>query len=102
MGRFPQGEAAVSWVESAEGSDFPVQNLPLGIFSVGQRRRKAGVAIGDYVLDLPAIADLLDEEWRDDFSQPVLNSWLARGPEAQRALRLRLMELLTDEKYRDE
>ena len=91
-----------SWVESAAGSDFPIENLPLGIFSVGHRRRKAGVAIGDYVLDLMAIADLLDEEWRDDLSQPVLNGWLARGQEAQRDLRERLTEILSDERYRDD
>ena len=92
----------MSWVDSAKGSDFPIENLPLGIFSVGQRRRKSCVAIGDYVLDLPAIADLLDEDWREDLSQPVLNSWLARGPEAQQMLRERLQELLTDERYRDD
>lgn len=91
-----------SWVETAQGSDFPVQNLPLGIFSVGQRRRRAGIAIGDFVLDLVGIADLLDEEWRDDLSQPVLNGWLARGAGAQRELRLRLLELLSDERYRDD
>jgi fumarylacetoacetase len=90
------------WVESALGSDFPIENLPLGIFSVGQRRRKAGVAIGDYVLDLVTIADLLDEEWREDLCQPVLNAWLARGAEAQNALRDRLTELLSDERYRDD
>ncbi len=90
------------WVESAEGSDFPIENLPLGIFSVGQRRRKAGVAIGDYVLDLVGIADLLDEDWRADLAQPVLNGWLARGPETQRAFRERLTELLSDERYRDD
>ena len=84
------------------GSDFPIENLPLGIFSVGERRRRAGVAIGDYVLDLAGIADLLDEDWREDLSQPVLNGWLARGPDAQSALRQRLQELLSDEKYRDE
>jgi fumarylacetoacetase len=94
--------ALTSWVDIAGGSDFPIQNLPLGVFSVGQRRRKAGVAIGDYVLDLGGIADLLDEEWRDDLSQPVLNGWLARGPEVQRDLRLRLQELLSDERYRDD
>lgn len=92
----------MSWVDSAKGSDFPIENLPLGIFSVGQRRRKAGAAIGDYVLDLPAIADLLDEDWREDLSQPVLNSWLARGPEVQQLLRERLQELLSDERYRDD
>jgi fumarylacetoacetase len=107
-----QGEAAVtdesndpaltSWVASAAGSDFPIQNLPLGIFSVGERRRRPGVAIGDYVLDLAAIADLLDEDWREDLAQPVLNAWLARGPDAQRALRSCLQELLSDERYRDD
>jgi fumarylacetoacetase len=114
MGRLSQGQAAVSktdptsdpaqtsWVETAQGSDFPIQNLPLGIFSVGERRRHACVAIGDYVLDLVGIGDLLDEEWRDDLTQPVLNSWLARGPDAQCALRTRLAELLSDEKYRDD
>jgi len=112
MGRIPEGEAAVtdptndpaltSWVESAQGSDFPVQNLPLGIFSVGERRRRSCVAIGDFVLDLTGIAGLLDEEWVGDLGQPVLNSWLARGPDAQSALRARLVELLTDERYRDE
>jgi fumarylacetoacetase len=91
-----------SWVESAADSDFPIQNLPLGIFSVGERRRRPGVAIGDFVLDLNAIADLLDDDWREDLSQPVLNGWLARGPEAQRALRLRLQELLSDERYRED
>jgi len=91
-----------SWVESAQGSDFPIENLPLGIFSVGERRRHAGVAIGDYVLDLAGIAHLLDEEWREDLSQPVLNSWLARGHEAQSALRERLRELLSDVRYRDD
>jgi fumarylacetoacetase len=91
-----------SWCESAQGGDFPIQNLPLGIFSVGERRRRVGVAIGDYVLDLVAIADLLDEEWREDLSQPVLNSWLARGHDAQEALRQRLQELLSDERYRDD
>jgi fumarylacetoacetase len=112
VGGLSEGEAAVtdatndpalkSWCESAQGSDFPIQNLPLGIFSVGERRRQAGAAIGDYVLDLGGIADLLDEDWREDLAQPVLNGWLARGPDAQRALRQRLQELLSDEKYRDE
>jgi fumarylacetoacetase len=91
-----------SWVETAQGSDFPIQNLPLGIFSVGDRRRHAGVAIGDYVLDLVGIADLLDEEWREDLGQPVLNGWLSRGHDAHRALRGRLIELLSDERNRDD
>ena len=94
--------ALKSWCETAQGSDFPIQNLPLGIFSVGERRRKIGVAIGDFVLDLGGIADLLDEEWLGDLSQPVLNSWLARGPTAGNSLRQRLSEILSDERYRDD
>jgi len=89
-----------SWVESAEGSDFPIQNLPLGIFSDSAGRRP-GVAIGDFVLDLAAVADLLDEDWRTDLSQPVLNAWLARGQGAQSALRARLAQLLGDDRHRD-
>jgi fumarylacetoacetase len=91
-----------SWIESAEGSDFPIQNLPLGIFSEAKGTRRPGVAIGDYILDLSGIAELLDEQWRGDLAQPVLNGWLARGPEAQRALRRRLGEILSDERYRDD
>ena len=92
----------MSWVESAAGSDFPIENLPLGIFSEAKGRRRPGVAIGDYVLDLTGISDLLDEAWREDFAQPVLNAWLARGLDAHGALRARLQELLSDERYRDD
>jgi fumarylacetoacetase len=95
--------ASVSWVDGAEpGSDFPVQNLPIGIFSEAKGQRRPGVAIGDFILDLAAASDLLDEAWRDDLSQPVLNAWLARGPDDHRALRRRLFEMLTDERYRDD
>ena len=80
--------SAVSWVGGAQpGSDFPVQNLPIGIFSEDKGLRRPGVAIGDYVHDLAGVSDLLDEDWRQDLSQPVLNAWLSRGPEAPRALR---------------
>ena len=92
-----------SWVDGARsGSDFPVQNLPLGIFSLPGEQRRAGVAIGDFILDLAAAGDLLSEEWSGDFSAPVLNRWLSRGPGAHRELRLRLFELLTDDRYRDQ
>jgi fumarylacetoacetase len=95
--------AAASWVNGADvGSDFPVQNLPLGIFSEGKGQRRPGVAIGDFILDLAGAADLLDEAWREDLSQPVLNAWLSRGADHHRALRQRLFELLSDERYRDD
>jgi len=94
--------ARCSWVESAKpGSDFPVQNLPLGIFSLPGEERRAGVAIGDYILDLAGAAHLLDDEWSADFARPFLNNWLARGDMVHRELRLRLSDLLCDERGRD-
>lgn len=93
--------ALKSWVESAQGHpDFPVQNLPLGVFSADGTSRRIGVAIGDFILDLPSVAEFLDEEWRGDLAHPVLNAWLSRGPADHRALRQRLSELLSDERYR--
>ena len=52
-----QGHSAVrsSWVDSAnKHPDFPVENLPLGIFSPRDGRARGGVAIGDKIFDLAA------------------------------------------------
>ncbi|MEQ1774673.1 MAG: fumarylacetoacetase, partial [Burkholderiales bacterium] len=44
-----------SWVASANGhTDFPIQNLPLGVFSIRGDTPRGGVAIGDDVFDLKA------------------------------------------------
>ena len=94
--------ARTSWVESAQGHrDFPVQNLPLCIFSSEGRERRAGVAIGDFLLDLPLIADTLGDAWVEELGAPVLNAFLALGPAPRVALRQRLSDLLLDEAHRD-
>lgn len=94
--------ARTSWVDSANGhSDFPVQNLPLCIFSSEGRQRVAGAAIGDFLVDLPAIADTLGDAWVEELGQPVLNAFLALGTGPRVALRQRLFELLSDEAHRD-
>jgi fumarylacetoacetase len=90
-----------SWVDTAQGSDFPVQNLPLGIFSSDESVRRAGVAIGDFILDLSALEDLLQDGWLCDFEEPVLNSWLSRGHQEQAELRSTLSRYLSDAGYRD-
>ena len=46
-----------SWIEVRAGSDFPIQNLPFGIFKTSQRGPRVGVAIGEYILDLAAVAE---------------------------------------------
>ena len=48
----PRGE---SWVASAHGhAEFPIQNLPLGVFSPRGGAPRGGVAIGDMIFDLKA------------------------------------------------
>ncbi len=49
--------ARKSWVDSANvrGGDFPIQNLPFGVFSTSGGARRIGVAIGDMILDLTAL-----------------------------------------------
>ena len=88
-----------SWVVSANGhSDFPIQNLPLGIFSPGGGAPRGGVAIGDRILDLSAAlaADLFTGEAAraaEAASGSVLNPFLALRAGARQALRARLSEL---------
>lgn len=48
-----------SWIDIAPDSDWSLQNLPFGIFSSPDNARpRPGVAIGEYVLDLEALADV--------------------------------------------
>lgn len=46
-----------SWVESANSAttDFPLNNLPCGVFSTGDEQPRCGVAIGDFILDISAL-----------------------------------------------
>ncbi|MFI9030650.1 fumarylacetoacetase [Streptomyces sp. NPDC053560] len=92
-----------SWVPVPEHSDFPVQNLPYGIFSRAGEPGvppRAGVAIGAYVLDLSRLGEAAGLPYAADFAAPTLNPFMARGREAWRAVRARLTELLTDEGHR--
>ena len=89
-----------SWVASANGhAAFPIQNLPLGVFSPAGAAPRGGVAIGDMILDLAAAleAGLFSGAARDAAEAaagPVLNPLLALGAPARRALRQRVSDLL--------
>lgn len=91
----------LSWVPSANGhSDFPIQNLPLGIFNPPGGEPRCGIAIGDMILDLPAAlaAGLFDGDARraaEAASGQELNGFLALGSGPRRALRKRLSDLLS-------
>ena len=47
-----------SWVKVSENSDFPIQNLPFGIYSTNSKSKRVGVAIGDQILDLSTFFEL--------------------------------------------
>ncbi len=92
--------ALASWVASAQGhADFPIQNLPLGVFSPPAGAPRGGVAIGESVLDLAAAvqAGLFEGEAQrgaEAAAGPGLNPLMALGPGPRLALRMRLVELL--------
>jgi fumarylacetoacetase len=90
-----------SWVRSANGhADFPIQNLPVGIFSPsGSTERRGGIAIGDMILDLRAAAEaeLFAGAARDAAEVTLsssLNCLFALGPTPRQMLRKRVSEIL--------
>src|SRR5688572_8192765 len=89
-----------SWVESANGHpDFPIQNLPIGVYSKGGWEPRGGVAIGEEIFDLAAALELdlfVGEAKRaaEAACGPLLNPLLALGAGPRAALRARLCELL--------
>src|SRR6185312_14700133 len=89
-----------SWVESANGHpEFPLQNLPLGVFSPPGGGKRGGVAIGDFILDLSGIAGLLGRDASDAArlaSGETLNALFADGNAAADALRRGVFALLAD------
>lgn len=93
-----------SWVESANGTttDFPIQNLPYGVFSrPGQNvtARRAGVAIGDFVLDVTAAVQaglLVASRAATACESPTLNGLMRLGRGDQSALRSALSDLLRE------
>ena len=92
-----------SWVESANGHpDFPIQNLPFGVFSTGNSEPRIGVAIGDMILDLKALCRTgqLDRQWHLALGLGSLNAWFAHGQDDAVALRRRLSDLLSNDGHR--
>lgn len=88
-----------SWVASANSADipFPLNNLPYGVFSVGEEDPRCGVAIGDMILDMQAAeeAGLIDLTDYALFEVPFWNDLMEEGPAVWAALRERLIALLS-------
>ena len=90
-----------SWVESANraDADFPIQNLPFGVFRRRGAEPQGGVAIGDQIVDLAAaLREGLFEGDAAVAAQAAaggqLNPLMSLGPSTVSALRRRLSELL--------
>lgn len=98
---FTHDARAHSWVVSANGhADFPIQNLPFGIFSPPGGGPRGGVAIGEAILDVAKVAAFMDESVRPFAllaGQESLNALLGAGNDALRALRQAVFRLLADE-----
>ncbi len=90
--------ALKSWVNVPVGSDFPIQNLPFGVFKTSSLNARIGVRIGDHVLDLKTLHVLgyLDNLAFDasDFDTDALNYLMGKGKQATRELRNRISNLL--------
>jgi fumarylacetoacetase len=93
----PNDPSLYSFIPVDPTSDFPIQNLPYGVFSARDGLApRVGVAIGDYVLDLWE----LEQDGRLNvgelgvFSAPTLNPFMALGPKLWSRTRARISELL--------
>ena len=93
-----------SWIDSAndEQTDFSIQNLPFGIFSVRGQGPRIGIAIGDLILDLHAcvehgLLDELESGVQDACRAVTLNAVMALGRSAALAIRNQITKLLSIE-----
>lgn len=87
-----------SWIEVDKKSDFPIQNLPFGIFRTGSLDPRVGTAIGNFVMDLAALNDLgFLSSFNFDpgvLRNNYLNDLISLGKPVTNALRERLSNLL--------
>lgn len=87
-----------TWVHVPQNSDFTIYNLPFGIFSTDGKSPRAGMAIGEQIVDLSVLAkaDLIKVE-AHNFLQSSLNDFIALGKSITNKVRLDVQQLLIDE-----
>ncbi len=87
-----------SWIAGANrpSCDFPLANLPYGVFSMGGDRPRCAVAIGDQLADLAALerAGLIEAQ---GFDQTSLNAFMSKGPTIWAQMRARLGALFAQD-----
>jgi len=91
-----------SWVTSAnDHPDFPLQNLPFGVFSRPGLGKRGGVAIGDFIFDLQIALESglfsgAAQVAAEGASRGQFNEFFALGAASRQALRTRLLQLLDE------
>jgi fumarylacetoacetase len=95
----PNDPSLRSFIEVAPDSDFPIQNLPFGVFSTeGSPASRVGVAIGDFILDLAELErrGLVTPAGGDArvFNRASINAYMALGPKVWLQTRARISGLL--------
>jgi fumarylacetoacetase len=90
-----------SWLPIPPDSDFSLYNLPFGVFHNGDNRPRAGIAIGDQIVDLVAAAStgLFGKRrfFMRIFEQPVLNEFIALGKPVTNRVRRKVQDWLLQE-----
>lgn len=94
-----QRNSSMSWVPYGADSDFPIQNLPYGVFvAPDSGEHHIGVAIGDQILDLKVVAAaglFNDANIANLLSQPTLNDFMGAGRPVWQAVRKTVTQLLS-------
>ncbi|MEI8407821.1 MULTISPECIES: fumarylacetoacetase [unclassified Kribbella] len=91
----------MTWIDVPADSPFGPDNLPLGVFRLGDEEPRVGAAIGDHVIDLAPVASAQMMDGSQSFAQPSLNDFLARGRRTWRATREWLLDLVRNPNDRD-
>lgn len=93
-----------SWIDVPENSDFPIQNIPFGVFKTDTLSPRVGSRIGDYIIDLKSLFVLGYFEnlpfSAEDFDTFSLNNLMRHGKKATSDLRNRISKLF-DSTYTD-
>jgi fumarylacetoacetase len=91
----------ISWVDLPEKSDFPLINIPFGIFSTDTEPARAGTRIGDFIVDLHKLAEMKLFEGMGlpsgIFNHTVLNPFISLGRPVWRSVRSRIIDLFAEE-----
>ncbi|WP_396192030.1 fumarylacetoacetase [Flavobacterium sp.] len=100
MPHFANNPAKKSWIEVSKDSDFPIQNIPFGVFITKDDVITIGTRIGDSAIDMGALQQLgyfEGIELTDDmFMQDTLNDFISDGKKTWRLVRNRLSDLFDE------